>query len=39
MIGSEGRRLELPGRRATSVAGGPQIEHVLIAQVQNMIEI
>ena len=35
MIGSEGRRSELPGRRATSVAGGPQIEHVLIAQAQN----
>ena len=35
MIGSESRRSELPGKRATSVAGGPQIEHVLIAQAQN----
>ena len=35
MIGSDGRRSELPGERAISVAGGPQIEHGLIAQVQN----
>ena len=39
MVGSEGRRSDLPGRRAISVGGGLQIAHVLMAQVQNMMGI